>query len=381
MSAQNTAEAVTATRDDLLALLNTELDRVESVILSLAHPGTNPLGEALSHLARAGGKRLRPLLALASAHAAARISPDLLDRAVRAAAAVEILHVGTLYHDDVMDEAQARRGGPSVNQKWGNCAAVLGGDVLISRAIVTAARLGPHETAILSGTLEDLCDGQALETKLLFDVSRSRDDYFQAIERKTASLFAASCQLGALAAGRLFSESSPFALFGHGIGVAFQIVDDVLDLVDTGEFLGKPPGTDLREGVYTLPVIIALERDEELRRLLPALSADEEVERARARILDTGAARDCLKTAKLHIERSQRHLRSPENVDTRYVEALIGIAESLISRGKPGAADPEAAPTPVQDILRQWQPQPSARPARGWPAAAHGSDREEQTEC
>ena len=353
--------------EDPLASLAGELDQVEDVILALVQPGTNAVGEALAHLAQAGGKRLRPLLALASAHAARPASPDLLERAVRAAAAVELLHVGTLYHDDVMDEAQTRRGAPSVNAKWGNSAAILGGDVLIARAMGVVASLGADETAVLASTLEDLCGGQAMETRWLFDISRTREAYFAAVERKTAALFGASCQLGAIAVGWSRTDAAAFGSFGRQIGVAFQIVDDVLDLIVTGDLLGKPPGTDLREGVYTLPVIIALEREPALRRLLAKPCTMHELERARSAVLGSGATESCLRTAGSYITEAQRKLTASPDVDIRYVQALVGLAESLIARGGERSPTPSTAPAPVRDIMRHWQDPWSPPPSGSQP--------------
>lgn len=341
-------------RDDALGLLQAELARVGDALAGLVGPGDNVFGGALGHLIGCGGKMLRPLLTVASAYAAGGERAEVADRCVQAAAAVEMLHVGTLCHDDVMDEAATRRGAASVNAKWGNSLAILCGDVLIARAIRTVAGLGPAETAVLSATLEDLCAGQAMETAGLFDVTRTRDDYLRSIELKTASLFAASCQLGALAAGWDAAESGRFAVFGRTIGVAFQIVDDVLDLVGSAELLGKPPGSDLREGVLTLPTIDGMQRLPQLRELLSTGDlTDARADQARRLILDSGAVDAALDEARRLVGAARAALHGVPQADIRYVATLVGLAESVLERGLIGAH--QVVPGPLLEVVGQWR--------------------------
>ena len=179
------------------------------------------------------------------------------------------MHLGSLYHDDVIDEAETRRGVPSVNARWSNIVAILAGDYLLARASSLAASLGADVAALLAATIGELCRGQVLELQHLFDVDRTEEAYSSAIEGKTAALFATVVphrRHGVRRRRARRSTRSP--RFGHHLGMCFQIVDDVLDVTSSDESLGKPAGNDLLEGVYTLPVIYALDESGELRGLL-----------------------------------------------------------------------------------------------------------------
>jgi geranylgeranyl pyrophosphate synthase len=274
------------------------------------------------------------LLTLASGHAAGGAhGGSLLDPCVQAAAAVELLHVGTLSHDDVMDEADTRRGAPSVNARWGNARAILTGDVLIARAIRTVAELGPEEARVLAKTLEDLCQGQAMESATLFDTTRTHAAYLRTIELKTASLFATGCQLGALSAGLEPQRALRFAAFGRAIGMAFQVVDDVLDLVGSPERLGKPAGSDLRAGVLTLPVIDALERTPELRDLLSRAPSADTADQARTIIVNCGAVDTAMAQARHYLNEARHVLDRVPGIEERGVAALVRLAESALEQG------------------------------------------------
>jgi len=181
------------------------------------------------------------------------------------------VHLGSLYHDDVLDEATDRRGVESVNARWGNLVAILSGDFLLARASEIAASLGTEVAGLLAATIGRLCMGQVSEFRTAFDVSRTTRSYLESVAGKTASLMAASCRIGALTAGLSRERVDALTAFGESLGMVFQIRDDVLDLVGTQEMLGKPPGQDLVEGIYNLPVINALadpDAGPELRGLL-----------------------------------------------------------------------------------------------------------------
>lgn len=330
--------------DEPLAELQRDVGRIAGTLAELM-PEAGRLAPPAAHLTERGGKLLRPLMTLASGYAAGGRSDEAVDRCVRAAAAVEVLHVGTLCHDDVMDEADTRRGRPSVNAKWDNCTAILSGDLLIARAIGAVARLGPVPTRLLADTLEKLCEGQARETAALFDLGRDRAEYLETVELKSASLFAVSCQLGAVCAGLDEAGSQRFAEFGRALGIAFQIVDDVLDLVGTAEALGKPPGSDLREGVVTLPLIEALSRVEALHDTLGRPLSPQEAEQARAVVLSCGAVDAALAVAAVHLGRAREALTGVPGADPRYVTALLGVAASVLDSGVQGLH--AAAPDPV----------------------------------
>jgi len=235
--------------------LDDDLARLE-VALRRAVSSEDPfLAEVATHLIAAGGKRLRPTLSLASAAiAGGSADQDVLDGGV----AVELVHLGSLYHDDVIDEAATRRGVESVNARWGNLIAIVAGDFLLARASEIAARLGSEVAALLAATIGRLCEGQVLELKAAFDTTRAEEAYFASIAGKTAALMAASCRIGALVARLPRPQVEALTAYGLAFGMVFQIRDDVLDVVAEEEELGKPAGQDLVEGVYTLPVIRAL---------------------------------------------------------------------------------------------------------------------------
>ena len=248
--------------------LSDDLARVEHALQEAVRSEDAYLTEVASHLIRAGGKRLRPALALASAATRSRggvvggPAGDASERAsedvVRGAVAVELVHLGSLYHDDVIDEALTRRNVESVNARWGNLTAILAGDFLLARASELAAELGTEVAGLLAATIGRLCEGQVRELAQAFDTTRTEQAYFTAISGKTAALFATACRVGALTAGLPRADVEALTAYGDHFGMAFQIIDDVLDVVGSEERLGKPAGNDLREGVYTLPVIRAL---------------------------------------------------------------------------------------------------------------------------
>src|SRR3954452_22571991 len=235
--------------------LDADLQRVDDALHSAVQSEDPFLSEVASHLITAGGKRLRPALAVA---AAAVGGVTVSDDVIQGGVAVELVHLGSLYHDEVMDNDDPRHGVPSVNARWGNLVAIVAGDFLLARASEIAAGLGTEVAALLAATIGRLCEGQVSEVRSTFDPNRSEESYFAAIGGKTAALTASACRIGALTAGLERDAVDRLTRFGQAFGMAFQIRDDLLDLVGTEEALGKPAGHDLEEGVYTLPVIRTL---------------------------------------------------------------------------------------------------------------------------
>src|SRR5690349_1540959 len=250
-----------------LAPMAPDMERVEAALRASVRAEDPFLSDVAGHLISAGGKRLRPALAVCAAYAAKGLGPAA-DDAVTGGVAVELVHLGSLYHDDVIDEAETRRGVPSVNARWSNIVAILAGDYLLARASSLAASLGADVAALLAATIGELCRGQVLELQHLFDVDRSEEDYASAIEGKTAALFATSCRIGGMVSGVGDPALDALTRFGRHLGMCFQIVDDVLDVSSTDDALGKHAGQDLLEGIYTLPVILVLRESAELRDLL-----------------------------------------------------------------------------------------------------------------
>jgi heptaprenyl diphosphate synthase len=268
--------------------LEENLNRVEEALLRSVTSEDPFLTEVASHLIQAGGKRLRPALALATAEA---LRGNVTDDTVQGGISVELVHLGSLYHDDVMDEASVRRGVESVNARWGNLVAIVAGDFLLARASELAAALGTEVAQLLAATIGRLCEGQVTELRTAYDVGRTEEAYFASIAGKTASLMSAACRIGGLTAGASRAEIDALTDYGRAFGMVFQIVDDVLDLVGTEESLGKPAGHDMEEGVYTLPVIRALatpEAGEDLRAILGGRLDAPERDKARSIVRATG---------------------------------------------------------------------------------------------
>lgn len=209
-------------------------------------------GETSRHLVDAGGKRLRPLLTLLCAELGDAERPEVVDAAV----VVELTHLATLYHDDVMDAAPVRRGAPSAHELWGNQVAVITGDLVFARASAIAAGLGPVAIRLLAETFERLCIGQLHETVGPAEGADPVAHYLQVISDKTASLLATSARFGAMFAGASAEVQAALVAYGESAGVAFQLADDVIDLVSDGATTGKTPGTDLRERVPTMPALL-----------------------------------------------------------------------------------------------------------------------------
>jgi heptaprenyl diphosphate synthase len=267
-----------------LAPLEGDLARVEQLLLRELTGPDCFLDAVISYLAAAGGKRLRPTLVLCGAYTQQR-GPTLdpaPEAAIIAAAAVEALHLCTLHHDDVIDTADLRRGIPSANARWNNTIAVIGGDIMLARAFRLVASIGSAEVIVLARALEDLCAGQARESASAYDPARDEIAWEVAVSGKTASLLAASLRLGGLAAAAASADLDRLSTSGHELGLAFQLVDDLLDLQGSTSAIGKPAGADIAEGVYTLPVILELRDNDRLRALLasrPSAAAAEEARR------------------------------------------------------------------------------------------------------
>ena len=268
-----------------LSTLPTAVDdtaRVETCLLETVRiDGDEYLTEIASHLIKAGGKRQRPLLTAAAAATGLPDGAPVTDDVIRGGVAVELVQVGSLYHDDVMDEAQIRRQVSSVNARWGNLRAILAGDFLLAKASEIAASLGTEVAGLLATTIGELCKGQVAELQTLYDLERTEQQYYPSIAGKTASLFAAATRIGGIVGGFDRAVIDRLTEFGRLYGMAFQVIDDILDVVATDEQLGKPAGKDMLEGVYSLPVIHTLASDvgPELRRLLDGgLSSDDRME-------------------------------------------------------------------------------------------------------
>ncbi|MEU6403640.1 polyprenyl synthetase family protein [Streptomyces sp. NPDC046985] len=232
------------------------LTAVEEGLLEATKSEVPFITEAAQHLVTAGGKRFRPLLVMLAAQFGDPYAPGVVPSAV----VVELTHLATLYHDDVMDEAAVRRGVASANTRWGNSVAVLTGDFLFARASQILADLGPEAVRVQALAFERLVTGQILETAGPQDGRDPVDHYLDVLGGKTGSLVAVSCRFGAMMSGADERVVDVLTQYGERLGVAFQLADDVLDIASDSRESGKTPGTDLREGIATLPVLRLRER-------------------------------------------------------------------------------------------------------------------------
>jgi heptaprenyl diphosphate synthase len=298
--------------------LSDDLIRAEQALAASVKTGDEYMTSVAGHLLAAGGKRIRPALAIA---ASAALCGSVSDDVVLGGCSVELVHLGSLYHDDVMDEASTRRGTPSANVRFGNVVAILAGDFLLAKASEIAADLGTEIAGLLARTIGELCEGQVLELQDVWNIDRTVAQYLRSINGKTASLMATSTRIGALVC---FNEGSAqrehvdaLTDFGQRIGMVFQIVDDILDLVATDEQLGKPAGNDLVEGIYTLPVIHGLtdvRYGEELRANLGGPIERSDVDRVRKLVRSTSGVDHALTVAREYANQADAALlRLPQN--------------------------------------------------------------------
>jgi heptaprenyl diphosphate synthase len=308
--------------------LDQELRRVEPMLLESVSAGDPFLDQVATHLIAAGGKRLRPMLALAAATRGERSASreDLLG-----SVSVELVHLASLYHDDVIDEATIRRGTDSVNSRFGNLMAIVGGDYLLARSAEIAAGLGTEVAGLLATTLGRLCQGQVSEVKTVFSVQRTTEQYLEAIAGKTAALMATSCRIGALTGRASRDEVESLTEFGRNFGMVFQLRDDILDVVATNGELGKPAGQDLAEGVYTLPVLHALADPgigPELATLLGQPLALPERDKARAMVASSTGIDATLAVGRQFAARAHDSLAG---VSSSQLGAALGaLTESLL---------------------------------------------------
>ena len=307
--------------------------RVDDALRTAVAAEDELMAQMGSHLITAGGKRARPLFAVASAAALARdataIDAAITDDVILGGVSVELVQVGSLCHDDVIDEAETRRGVESVNVRWGNLKAILAGDFLLAKASEIAAGLGTEVAGLLAATIGKLCEGEVHELACAYDATRTEASYLEAIEGKTAALFGTACRVGAIVGDLPRDRIELLTDFGRHYGMAFQIVVDVLDVIATDEQLGKPAGHDIAEGIYNLPVIHALaELGGDLRTLLggPIVGAD--LDTARRLVRTSSGVERSIDLARTYIDQAVEVLDPLDG--TPSAVALAGAATHLL---------------------------------------------------
>jgi heptaprenyl diphosphate synthase len=287
------------------------LEEVEVALEKAVRADSDMLAQTSSYLLSAGGKRFRPILVLLSGYFGDPTDPRLIPGSV----SIELVHLATLYHDDVIDEADSRRGIESVNSRWDNTVAILTGDYLFARASEISTELGTDVCALLARTIATLCDGQIREVEAAGRISQTEEAYLEVIRRKTGALIATSCRLGGMLSDAPAGSLDVLEEFGEALGLAFQLSDDIMDVASSEAELGKEPGVDMKEGVYTLPVLHALnegDRREDLRALLSqGVPEGERLDRA------------------LEIVRAPRNLERARAAVSAEVARARGLAERL----------------------------------------------------
>jgi len=304
---------------ELFVDIKDEMQAVESELREVVKAEYPIMTETSTHLLNAGGKRLRPALVLFGA----KFYNFDLENIISLAATLELIHMASLVHDDVVDASLTRRGKPTVKAMWGNRISTHIGSYLFAKSLALIAKyeFKPLISEVLSETSVQMSQGEIIQISSSFDVSQSLKDYFYRINCKTALLIAASAQLGAAACGAPRDIYLPLRRYGHNVGMAFQITDDILDMIAEQAQLGKPVGGDLRQGIITLPVIYALNRCKEKKRLADLVvkveKSDDEVDEALEIVRNCGAIEYSFNIARKYIVKAKMELERLPDIPTR----------------------------------------------------------------
>lgn len=316
---------------DIFHHIAEDLRHVESAIEDALSTREEMLDEVSTYLLRAGGKRIRPALILLTS----RFPGSQLSRVTPVAVAVELIHMATLVHDDVVDKATLRRGLPTVNAKWSNQVSVLTGDYLFAKAFSVLAETGnPRIVRIMADVVLEMSRGELAQINSYFDVDQTEEDYYQRIAQKTGYLLAECCRLGALVGGADEPQVEALHRYGMGLGLSFQIADDLLDFHGSSLKVGKPVCGDLKTGILTLPVIHALKNSphaEELRSMIVARNVgDGEIARVKEILEAAGSFHYARQKAAEHLAAAVSALEQLPELETR--SALGVLADFVINR-------------------------------------------------
>ncbi|MBI2149504.1 MAG: polyprenyl synthetase family protein [Acidobacteria bacterium] len=318
---------------EIYPLVGPELARVEEELRGYTRSEVQPISEIAEYLLNAGGKRIRPALLLLTAKMLGQVSP----MAIRLAAVVEFIHNATLVHDDIIDAADTRRGRPSANSHWGNSMTVLAGDWLYMQSFAVA--LGEKNLDVLNTLIEitrKMVEGELLQLTFLGKSQITEEQLLDIVERKTAYLFSGCMRLPGIAAGMNHGSAERLAEVGKSLGMAFQLVDDLLDLTSTKDVLGKPVANDLKEGKMTLPVLFAIRggKPEDTMKVQKVLDEREFRSVDRAEILALVEQSDGLHRTRLLAERyAHRAIQLLEEFPASiYRDAIVSIPEFILNR-------------------------------------------------
>lgn len=312
--------------NDIFGIVRDDLATVEKALYSTIQSPVNLVNDIGGHLVQAGGKRLRPALYLLCARGGSPSPDEMIPMAV----ALELIHMATLVHDDVIDNASTRRGYPTANSRWGNHSSVLTGDYLWARAFSAIATVANRNMLkILTDVIASMCEGEIVQLQEAFNPNQDEADYRLRVAQKTADFIAASCEIGALSGGLDDRDVTQVREYGYALGMAFQITDDILDITASAEQLGKPVGNDLRQGIITLPTIYALKtsvhRDELRNIVVKQNMSDDDVRRGLEILHDTDAVEYSYKQVDTYLKHARNSLPPALNEPVR--EALASVAD------------------------------------------------------
>ena len=310
-----------------------DLEQLEEHLLQDVAAPEADITEIGSHLITSGGKRIRPVLCLLAAHGGPAFE---LARVLPLAAALELIHTASLVHDDVIDASATRRGSATVNAKWGNQIAILSGDFIFARAFSLVADKGYSSFVLksLSELVGNLSVGEIIQDRNVYQASRDVADYYARIQKKTADFLETCCALGAEVSGMAQTEVQQLAAYGHAIGMAFQITDDLLDILETEAQTGKPAGNDIRQGILTLPVIRAMEVSPDAAELERIVTDPEMTEDMAQRALTIVRATDGVEIAKAKADEflAQAKASLPAQLPSEIREAFVMVADFIGDR-------------------------------------------------
>ena len=312
----------------LFKQINSDLQQVEKELTKFVETDYPILQDSAIHLLSAGGKRLRPAFTLL----AGKFYGYSMEKLMPVAMALELIHMSSLVHDDVVDASMTRRGRPTVKAKWGNIVSIKTGDYLFAKSLVLISKIDhPEVSRILAEISVEMCQGEIQQIKSSFDVEQNLKQYYYRIKRKTALLISACCKLGALVSEAPTRQVWALGAYGHSLGMAFQIVDDVLDITAKPSEFGKPIGGDLRQGIMTLPMILALKQTSEPARLRILLrkidKTDAEVTETIEVIKATRAIDESMLLVELYVKKAKKHLQDLPDIPTR--KALEDLADFI----------------------------------------------------
>jgi heptaprenyl diphosphate synthase len=314
-------------------VIQSDLDVLNEGLIGAVSSPVALVNEVGTHLVTAGGKRIRPALCLLAARGSKEFS---LERILPLAEALELIHTASLVHDDVIDEADTRRGEPTANAKWDNQIAILGGDYIFARAfsLIAEGGYGDYVAKRLAELVCNLSVGEIIQDHTVYQAVKDLDNYYERIQKKTADFLEICYELGGLVGGLPEEDTKKLAEYGHCIGMAFQITDDVLDIMQTSEQIGKPAGNDIRQGIVTLPVIHALNESADAEELAEIVTNPEMTGEMVERALEIVRMTDGVEVAKAkadeYLERARQVI--PADLPAEIKDAFVQVADFIGDR-------------------------------------------------